>query len=433
MRISAFLRPCILTLFASLATGGPSQGLTAFGVAFGPTLDVPFLANHYFQTVAVLADGSLAISGTTTTPGEQSHPQFEVQTYDADGLSLGGPFVPEKGKTVDTGGVLPLSDHYFVSWQHYLAKTSAGTFLSRTGDPLTPPAVWPNSDIEYYHAYYAHGARPTYRFLPVMYHLDGVDPLDNPIRQPTLQVHGSDATPIGAPVSFSSGPSRIYIDQMAINGEGRFVIVYQRCAKAFVPVKPCPLGLQVFAATGQPQTPLLTGNVPQAESAQGSLSGGVHVGIEPGGKFLLLWTLQINTNLYRLFARLFGPTGAPLSQPLQLAEAPAPGIFEEQVRGLADGSFALAWAVAGDAGSFALYVSRFDPFSLQASPPLLITTDRLAAEDYHFDVNDSGQGILTWVTYHPENPDNVFAGYAKLLNFRPYRKPKAPPARKQRP
>jgi hypothetical protein len=155
--------------------------------------------------------------------------------------------------------------------------------------------------------------------------------------------------------------------------------------------------------------------------------------MEPGGKFLLFWAVQVTTNLYRLFVRLFDSQGAPLSQPLQVAEVPPAGFVEEHVRGLADGSFALSWAVAGDPGIFSLYVSRFNPFTLEASPPILITTDRFAAEDHHFDVNESGQGIVAWSTYHPDNPGNVFAGFAKLLTFRPYRLPKPPPTRKQRP
>jgi len=435
--LSLFLLTRLLlgTMVASgIVNAVPQTARADATIGFGPTLNVPFLADHYFQHVAVLSDGSFALSGTTTTvlPDGEGHPQFEVQTYDADGAALGGPFIPDEGQTVDTGGPVPLGDHYFVSWQHYVAKTSAATFLSRAGDPLGAPFSWPNSDIEDYNFYYAFSGAPTHRFLPVMYYQDGVDPFDNIVRQPNLQVYGADAKPIGPPVALSSGPSRIYIEYMAINGNGRFVVLYQRCAKSFSPVRPCPLGFQVFEGAGQPQTPLLTRDVAQAEGAQGLRDGGVAVGIAPGGEFLLFWAIPVKPHLYGLFLQLFDNLGSPLTDPIQLAQAPPAGFLEEQVRGLADGTFALTWSVAEPSNAISIYIGRFDPTTLQASQPLLITSDFLAAENHHFDVNDSGQGILTWTTYHPENPD-PFAGHAKRITFRPYRVPKQPPPLKQRP
>ncbi len=400
-----------------------------------PVLNVPFLASHYYQSVALLADGGFALSGTATIvpPGTDGYPQFEVQSYAPDGALLGNLFVPEAGRPVDTGGIVPLGDHYLVTWQHYLAKTSAAVLLDRQDNILKSSFTWPNSDIEYYQLYYRWSGGLDPLFLPVMFRLDGAYPNGDPFRQPSIQVFDFDTKPLGVPVALATNPSRLYFDDAAINGQGRFIVLYSRCARSFVPPRPCPLGFQIFTGAGQPQTPLLSQNVAQAEGAFGIRDGGVGVGIAPDGRFLLIWAVPEQAHLYALYVRLFDQLGAPLTDALELGQAPPSGFLQGQARGLADGTFALTWGVAEPSGDTSIYVSRFDPNTRQAAPPLLITTDFLAAENYHFDVNDSGQGVITWATYHPENTDNVFAGYIRLLTFPPYRQPKPPPARKQRP
>ena len=69
------------------------------GIVLGPDTDLPFLADHYFVSVAVLEDGSFALGGTTTVEPDgnpqDGHPQFQVQAYSPEGAPLGEPFIPQ--------------------------------------------------------------------------------------------------------------------------------------------------------------------------------------------------------------------------------------------------------------------------------------------------------------------------------------------------
>ncbi len=106
-----FLRPLLLAWLMTLGVIPEALSAAPNTVVVAPVLSVPFLSDHYYESDAVLDDGSFALSGTTTIvpPGTDGYPQFEVQTFAPDGSPIGSPFVPEAGNPVDTGGGLYLS------------------------------------------------------------------------------------------------------------------------------------------------------------------------------------------------------------------------------------------------------------------------------------------------------------------------------------
>jgi len=384
---------------ALLAAGGAAPASAAITVA--PPLDVPFLSNHYFQSVAVLEDGSFALSGATLypIPDEDGHTQFEVQAYAPDGSPIGVKYSPQPAFPSDTGGIGSLGDRYFVSWQHYAAKGSRATFLSREGVVLAPPFSWPNSEMPSYQLYYRYGPGPRWRFLPIVFHFKGGDQLEN--LQPSVQVHGPDAQPLGPPIALASHASRTYEIDMAMNGDGRFVVVYQRCPKSF-PVRPCLTGLQVFDGSGQAQTEFLTHGVKQDSLV---------AGIAPAGQILLFWSSGTDPKAALFFAGLFDKDGSPITRSLLVRRVPLPGGFIQQVHALSGGSFLLSWIEINQDGTTSFFLSEFDPATRRVSPPTMVATDQLAADGYRFEITGSGKGVVAWTSF----AGDVFTGHARLI------------------
>jgi hypothetical protein len=385
------------------------------GIVLGPDTELSFLADHYFVSVAVLEDGSFALGGTTTVEPDgnpqDGHPQFQVQAYSPEGAPLGEPFIPQPAYPVDTGSIGSLGDHYFVSWQHYLDRISRARMLSREGQVMARAFGWPNSDIEFYGSYDRYGAGPAWAFLPIIYRQAGVDALGNTIRAPTLQAYGPDAKPLGPAALVAGRQWLVRIDDAAINGEGRFVVVTDQCLRKANAT--CRRVLQVFDATSRPQTPLLgAGLPPLTENNTPPL-----VAMDPAGGFLELWdqgTATLDTLLLRTFDRS-GTPGAALTT-LAKVKLPSDLAVPARVVAIGGGRYAIFWGVyhSGD-GTETLYLSEFHLPDLLDPPVPIATNASLGGLDpYHLAINDSGHGVVVWVTV---DQDNVFTGHLRSITI----------------
>jgi hypothetical protein len=113
------------------------------------------------------------------------------------------------------GGLGSLGTHYLVTWQYFPDQTRA-SFLIESGGLQETSLAWPDSQIEYYAAYYRYGASPTYRFLPVVFYVAG-QLGDEPNYQPILRVYGADAMALGPPLSLTPRSDWVFFQDAAIN------------------------------------------------------------------------------------------------------------------------------------------------------------------------------------------------------------------------
>ena len=376
-------------------------------ILVGPEIDLPFLAGSNFPSLALLDDGSFAIAGC----------QFvQVQAYSRNGLPAGTPFLAEPISLY--GGVGSLGNRYFLSWQHLSPKTGAGTtkaaILSRGGEPLAGPFAWPNSEIEDYFLYYRFGGSPDHAFVPVFYHQDGVDRLDDPIWVPSLLEYGQNAMATGhlAPLAKFQPDWQIYIDDVAVNGEGRIVVLSDQCPVNATLPQQCVRGLQIFGPSGRALSPLLTDGIPQTVDSDGSLIGPAGLGLDPKGELLVLWGIGLSN--FTIVAQLFDREGRAISGLLPATQLDGDvGLFK--VRPISDGHFALAWLVLHEDGTETIKVAEFHT-ATGFSEPVAIGRGVFPGgfEELLFSVNASGHGVVAWRTI---DENLFFHGHAKLITF----------------
>jgi hypothetical protein len=378
--------------------------VAAAGVVVGPEMDMPFVAESNFPSLAVLDDGSFAVAGS---------PPFRVQAYSRTGQPLGRPV-----ETPGTyGGVGPLGDRYFVSWQLLSAGTAPpatkGSFLSRAGQLLARPFAWPNSPIENYHQYYRYGGGPDHAFVPVLYRQAGVDQLDNPIWVPTVVEHGGNAMPVGhaAHLAMAAPDWQLGISDLAINGEGEFVVATGQCPPGDTQPGPCISGIQFFAPSGQPRSRLITDKLLPYVGADGSLTGPPILAIDPQGEVAALWETGIGTNAQTLVVRLFDLDGTLLSELPRFAELAYPdGFAIAIIRAVGNAHIALLW---GDLHQNTTTIELADSRA-GAAVAEPVTLGSGVIQDILFAVNRSGHGVVTWRSI---DPSGLFHGHARLVSF----------------
>ena len=408
-----------LNFALALAVGSSIPCMAEATIVAGPDIGNAFLPTLFPVTVAVLEDGSFALSGTTISPASDGGPQderaqFAVQAYSPRGRPLGAPFLPQVAATppADNGGIGSLGDHYFVSWQHHANQTSRATLLGKAGQMLTPAFAFPNSDIDFYALYDRYGHAPTWHFLPSFYFDAGTNPTTGEsISQANVQAYGADGRPIGMPAGLVTRPGWDFIDDLAINGDGSFVVASQRCAEDF---SSCANGVQIFKPNGRPATPFLTSGVPPPETISVIVTG-----VAPSGEFVLVWGEEEN-GMAELFLRLFDRSGRALTDAINVTAAPGPAAFRPAVRRHGD-DFVLAWTFIHDS-SEDFYLSEFLSASRRVTPPILVAhgddfpqpagSNNISVPGYTFEMNDAGRGVLAWTTF---DELFTFTGHLRLI------------------
>ncbi len=276
-------------------------------VSIGPDVKVQFMTEAYDVSVAVLDDGSFALAGTTVVADSSpagGHAQFEVQRYTADGSPYGTAYVPSP--LGDDGSVGSLGDHYFVSWRQTPRNKSFATLLSSDGKMEDETFRWINSQAEYYALDYRYSGAPGHAFLPVTYTAVGSDEFGNPIYIPRIQAFGSNGQPLGHPAALFGKPGTISIDDTAMAGDGRYVVVEDLCYDQEGPLRNCGSGFQIFRSSGRPETDFLTESVPTSIAPDGTLNGQISVAINLDG-LLMLWVNGISTPHTKLLLALSPP------------------------------------------------------------------------------------------------------------------------------
>ncbi|HVT60664.1 MAG TPA: hypothetical protein VHR45_19980 [Thermoanaerobaculia bacterium] len=382
-------------LGVALVLLGPRAAVAEITV--GTTVDVPWLAGAQFHSVsvAVLQDGSFAVAGSVLIDPSlpYSFSQLLVQFFDANGSPRGEPV----GLPGAVGGVGSLGDHYLVAWS-FTTYQSRAAFYSREGTRFGKTISLPYSAIPDFHFYYRYGRWPSFSFLPITYYQNGFEPSRLPMYQPTFQVFGPDAQPLGPSLRLTAR-RRIYLDDAAINGSGSFVVLWEECSRDFETQKPCVRGMQIFDQAGQPRTPFLTQGIAQYVSSEGGFNGRFAAGIGPQGQVLLTWVTDIFKPVSQLVARLYDQQGSAISAvlPVAGAEVPGPDPLPKGVQVLDDGNFVLSWEIFSPRdGVTTIFLRELATSSQKLAEPVIVV--RGALDGRWLELNGAGRGVVVWRT-----------------------------------
>jgi hypothetical protein len=393
-------RTALWGLAAALVLLGPRAALA--GITAGPAVDVPWLAEVDFDTVsaAVLEDGSFAIAGSEIVElsPQSSSALFVVQFFDSRGTPKGEPVSVFAGRGAAVGGVGSLGDHYFVVWSLAFPGETRAAFFDESGKQRGRSFSWPVSATPIFHKSYRYGQAPSWSFLPIIYYQNGLDPGSTPFYEPTLQLFGSDAQPLG-PASRLAAGRRIYLEDAAVNGTGSFVVLSTQCSRDFKTGKPCVRGIQLFDGSGLPTTPFLTRRIAQLVSGDATVNGRFSAAIGPPGEVLLTWVTGVFQPVSRLVARLYDPLGSAASAVLPVAEAgdPGPIPLPKGAQALDDGNFVLAWDVYSPSDRRStIFLRELATTSLRLAEPVSVATGFLAGS--LFELAGSGHGVVVWGT-----------------------------------
>ena len=255
-------------------------GAAGSSVTAGPPIEVPWLTyiNSGVTAVATLDDGSFGIAGITEYLDSNNNlvAALDAQFFRPNGTPQTRPAIlirpPAVVASADIGSV---GDRYFMIIGG--AKRTYARFYSEEGAPLGSSIRWPNSDVEYF------GSAPLWRFLSIIYNLTGYDHDDNPLYTVDAQVADADGVRLGVAVKLPVPASELPVQDAAINGTGRFVVIEQPCTPM------CTVGIQLFDSAVHPLTPLLSAGVPQSEEAGGVLNSQALTAINNQGQILLVW------------------------------------------------------------------------------------------------------------------------------------------------
>jgi hypothetical protein len=373
-------------------------------IVVGSDTGAPFLADHYGVSLAVLDDGRFAVSGTTTVAApdpSQQYPQFETAAYSPLGQRL-ATFVPQP--PADMGSIGSLGKQYFVTWQHFVEGRTRAARLDGKGMQEGPSVGWPNSNVEFYYQYYRYGSGPLWRFVPITYRTDGIDPLfGTPILIPLIQPYAPTGVPLGPALRLAPDDERIFVHDSAMSGSGHFVVLFQHCAGG--PSVPCPIGLQVFEGAGEPEGSFSSLGIPQF------VAGDVTVAIQDTGQVLIAWVNLLANGQTRLLVRLFSFQGVPLSRPLSVVESRL--ILQEGLRAIDNGQYVVTWANAEAVGLESFFAAVCESPSLSCSTPVTIARHQQVASGFQFEMNHSGRGLATWATY---DSAGTFTGHLATVN-----------------
>jgi hypothetical protein len=372
-------------------------------VTVGPPIEVPGLRRSSdFRAVglAVLEDGSFAVGWRELVQlnRREGVSRYKLQFFHPDGSATSEPVIVFARKNGDVfGSVGSRGDRYFVTWQRFGRDTMAA-FYDRDGERLGRPFPWPHSEVLFYGMHYRYGRGPSWRILPIVYHQAGLDQSLSPFYQPTLQVFSSKATSLGPPVMLATPQRRIYLEDVAVNGEGRIVVVSFQCLRGFRPgsrpTGSCERGAQIFDGSGRPRSPFLKEGIRQS-----AFTGIYSVAMDRRGRFLLAWGENVFTGPGRgdIVGRLYGRDGKPVSPYLSISGRDG-SEAGPQVRVTDAGTFVIAWInYVPDTNLGSIALREFEPRRQAFGEPLLIAEEDPAVTDgYRFELNSSGRGVILW-------------------------------------
>lgn len=353
----------------------------------GPAIDLPWMTDvHYFETVtaAVVENGSFAIAADLTfqLTSQDYTWRFQAQFFDATGAAQTRPLVLIRSPFAD-GGIGSVGTSYFLAWED--SEHARATIYSEQGKPIGEPFAWPYSDIFAFASYYSFGSAPGWRFEPTTYVYAGLDAQGNAMFQTVLRAAEPTGTLLGRPYALGSAT---IVEDVAINGSGRLVVVSHECP-------PCSRSLQIFDDGVKPLTALISANVPSLADNSNSAV----VALDAEGNVLLGWVTDFDKPDHELVARLYDQAGSPVSGVFQLGTAsPLIEPLPHGLKALDDGTFVAAWLVPSGVHNDTdrLYVEHFNPRTGVFAPPVLVAQGNIAGATVA--VNNLGKGVAVWET-----------------------------------
>jgi len=377
-----------------------------------PTIDLPWMQEDFSAvTAAVLADGSFAIASIETvqiTPQEYAA-SLKAQFFRATGGAQTRPLTLIRPDAATYAGVGSLGTRYFLVWQAYQRAQAA--FYSQQGTLIGRPFNWPYSDIADFAAYYRFGNAPRWRFLPITYDFAGLDADHNPLYRDLLRAAKPNGQLLGPSVELP------YVEDAAINGSGRFVVLSHRCS-AVDPNLSCVRGMQMFDGAVTPRTRFLTADVAQDVGPGGVVNGSFRAAIGPQGQVLLTWFTDQNGPVPRFVARLYDQHGSPASDEVQVVTPAVPDLSPNRgVKALDDGSFVLSWLLYSRVDNTSkLVVDRFDPQTRTFEEPVVLAEGPIVGA--LLELNGAGKGVVVWQTQERDAEQRLISNEGHLRVIR---------------
>ncbi len=388
-------------------------------VAVAPSQDIALLrtSDPFSLSIAMLEDGSFAIGANEVRPFQPGNPRFRfaVQFYSPEGMPLGEPVSPGGNSYVPRGGVGSVGDRYFVTWENFRGVTTSG-FYDSQGERLGRPFSWPRSEASYFPRWYRFAPEPSHPILPLVFRQVGTDSSDRPIFKPIVQVFDRRAHPLGAAFDLKpiSANRTIEIEALAINGNGRFLVVSLQCPGSPWSQRPCLRGVQVFDRAGRVLKAFSTKGIQQLSSGP-DRAVSFHVGLRGNGSYLLSWIEGFEAGDFRFLMRPYNRSGMPTASPMVIAETGSDPISTTILENTGDGGFLASWLVFSQGGATAaVYLRQINASGTRLGEPILVAADQISAGPV-LAINSTGRGVIAWPTRH----DQVFGGRFSLITVTP--------------
>jgi hypothetical protein len=410
-----------MPVFALLVLLIPRAATAA--VSVGATIDLPWSQVDFLGgTVAVLANGSFAI-----TTNRVDLLARQVQFFNAAGDPMSALLLKPPVVSPEYVGVGSLGRSYFVTWQDYRSSAQSpdgwtayahayAQLYSDTGTPLGNQLPWPASGVPDFGEFYRFGSAPRWRFLPITYELlPDVSNGGFPAYSISLRLAEPNAM-LELPPTQLGPPVVSYIEDAAINGSGRFVVDSFQCASYPPPITPpCVRGIQIFDEVMRPITAFRTADVTQTNFT-------AFAAINAQGQVLMNF---INSS-GQVVVRLYDENGSPESQEIPVKMGKLYESYVNEMKGLDDGSFVLAWIASDPMGPLghgeALVVDRFDPHTNTFEEPVVIATTSFNFRNAVLKLNGDGRGVVVWESQDVgEGPPDfgTFTGHFRLISVTP--------------
>jgi hypothetical protein len=359
-------------------------------------IDLPWETQDFSAgSVALLADGSFAV-----TTNNYDLPADEVQFFDAAGALVSTrllvDYLAYRGyATVGSLGTsyLTVAQQYRGPYPQSANHHAYAQLYDSDGLPLGKQFLWSNSVIANFGQYYRFGSAPRWEFLPITYALAPNLVDNNPNYLSSLRIAEPNRVRTEPPLSLGP-PVAIQIEDAAINGDGRFVVVSI--------AQSGQRGLQVFSRGGKPITPFLVAEVPQTPFS-------VQTAINAQGQVLSSFVDSSGHDA----VRLYDEHGSPASTPIELASGPGPSYRTLDMRGLDDGSFVVGWRALPAGGGEAFVVARFDSQGRRFDAPLVIATAPFSFVRAVLRLNGDGTGVFVWQS--ESGPLGPYSAHARRI------------------
>jgi hypothetical protein len=164
--------------------------------------------------------------------------------------------------------------------------------------------------------------------------------------------------------------------------------------------------LRRYAPDGRPPGPAVQVNA----TTQGHQDA-ASVAIDPAGAVVVVWEGLGPGDAQGVFARWYGPDGAPRGLPVRVNATAAGDQRRPAVAMAGDGSSLVVWDGAGGSDADGVFLRRFDAEGRPPGEDVRVNTFRDGVQARAaVAVNAAGQGVVVWESHHAETGSVVIDG-----------------------